>query len=110
MKKSCRIDSKLICYRLKGATQKGLSEDYYLNLTLTRGQELVHEKVRFNKQIRENSKIILSDVFIELFCDNWSGSKRVVRINYNLYFLNGETKLRFRGEDVKVEGGHSKEF
>jgi hypothetical protein len=52
----------------------------------------------------------MADIFIELKWENWSGSKRIARVNYNLYFLKGETKLKLKGENIKVSGGHSTDF
>ena len=45
--KSPKISPKLICYRLKGITQKGLSNDYFVKIQYTRNQTLVLEKVDF---------------------------------------------------------------
>lgn len=63
-----KINPKLVCYRLKGITFRGLNEeDYIINITLTRTEELVHEKVRFNRRIKQGSKMLMGDIFIELF-------------------------------------------
>lgn len=108
MMEAPKMQDKLICYRLKGITHRGLTdENYYINITSTRSQQLIHEKVRFNRHVKESSKILIADIFIELFCEIWSGSKRVTRMNCNLYFLKDATKLKIKGEDVRVSGGHT---
>ena len=99
-----------MCYRLKGITHRELDEDYFVNISFTRNQELIYEKIKLNTRLKENRKMILADIFIELFHENWAGRKKVARINYNLFFLEGGTKLKFKGQNIKVEGGHSKEF
>ncbi len=52
----------------------------------------------------------MTDIFIEVFQENWAGKSKVARVNYNLYFLEGGTKLRLKGEHIKVSGNHSSEF
>ena len=58
---------------------------------------------------------LVNDIFIELYEYTWKGEKQVVRINYNLFFLEycekeEAYKVLFKGENVKVNGKHSKNF
>ena len=90
--------------------QKGLSNDYSISITCNRSQLVLHDKLHFNKHNKDGNAILMADIFIELFCENWSSSKRVARVNYNLHFLKGETKLKLRGQDIKVAKGYPSDF
>jgi hypothetical protein len=104
-----RINKKLICFHLKEATQKGLNENYYIRIKSTKTQETIYEKIYFNRPaVQSPNKFLMSDIFIELFLENWMGEKRISRINYNLYFLQGDFMLTLRGRNIKLDHGHFK--
>ena len=47
------------------------------------------------------SHILMNDIFIELMNYNWQ-SKKMARINCNLYFVDDNLKLTFRSDQIKV--------
>lgn len=86
--KANSIDKKLKCLHLEHVTHKGLDNNYYLRIKSTRTQKVIYERIKMNTKITQNvNRFLISDVFIELFVDNWKGEKRVCRVNYNLQFL-----------------------
>lgn len=50
--------------------------------------------------------LLLADIFIEIFSNTWKGSKKVARINYNLYFCEENLNLTFKGKDIKLSDHH----
>lgn len=109
---SSSIRQKLICYRLKATTFRGQlnEEEYWLKITSTRTQEVVHERVKFNRRIKHSSAVFFTDILLELFKEEWSGQKKIARANLNLYFLDSNVKLKLKGEHLKVAKAHSSDF
>lgn len=68
------IKKKLPCFHLTSVSEKGLNENYFIRIKSTKTQETIYDKVYINKPILQTpNKFIMSDIFIELFSENWMG-------------------------------------
>lgn len=46
--------------------------------------------------LKNNEKVLMGDIFIEIFEESWSGSKKIARINYNTFFINPTNELNVK--------------
>ena len=87
IKKIQTIPKHMIAYQLTVVRQKGLHNKYFLNIQKTRTGELLGVYY-FDQFSVMQQKPLMSDLFIEIMEETWSGPKRIARINCHPYFLN----------------------
>ena len=83
----------MIAYRLATVSQTGLHDKFFLSIKKARNDETLVYKFNFSQYSKINEKPLMGDLFIEIFEDSWSGSKKFARINFHTFFLNPQFKL-----------------
>lgn len=91
------IPRKMITYKLQSLHQTGLNDNCFISVHQTRSGNVKYKKILFGKNMNiDHDVFLIGDIFIQLFSHSWTGTSRLARINYNLFFLNPHAELNVK--------------